>query len=69
MSEENRTYSVVINDEEQYSIWLLGKPIPSGWCEVGKIGTKSECLDYIRTLWLNITPLSVRQHSSKIPSS
>ena len=62
--EDDRIYSVVVNQEEQYSIWFDGKPIPSGWREVGKSGTKKECLDYIETVWTDITPLSVRQQLS-----
>jgi MbtH protein len=58
---DERMYAVVMNDEEQYSIWLGGKPLPTGWREVGKSGTKQECLNYIEEVWTDITPLSVRQ--------
>lgn len=54
-------YAVVMNDEEQYSIWPTFKDIPLGWQNVGKTGTKEECLDYIEEVWTDITPKSVRE--------
>jgi len=59
-AEDRTTYLVVINHEEQYSIWPDYKEIPSGWKEVGKRGLKSECLDYIETVWTDMRPLSLR---------
>lgn len=60
-AEDNRTYTVVANDEEQYSIWADGRPLPAGWHEVGKTGSKSECLDYIGEVWTDMRPKSLRQ--------
>jgi len=60
-AEDNRTYKVVVNHEEQYSIWFSERPNPLGWNDVGKSGTKQECLNYIKEVWLDITPLSVRK--------
>ncbi|MGI8546380.1 MAG: MbtH family protein [Gemmatimonadaceae bacterium] len=60
--EDTRTYHVVMNHEEQYSIWLDGKPIPSGWSAVGKSGPKAECLAYIEEVWTDMRPLSLRKH-------
>jgi MbtH protein len=54
-------YDVVVNDEEQYSIWSTGRPIPQGWSAVGFRATKSAALDYIEKVWTDITPLSVRR--------
>ena len=42
------TYLVVVNHEEQYSIWPDYKAIPGGWRTVGKTGNKDECLAYIK---------------------
>jgi MbtH protein len=53
-------YTVVINHEEQYSIWPTGREIPNGWRPVGKEGSKKECLDYIEEVWTDMRPLSVR---------
>lgn len=57
---DDRTYQVVVNHEEQYSIWLTSKPIPAGWQAVGPSGPKDECLAYIETVWTDMRPLSVR---------
>ena len=54
-------YVVVVNHEEQYSIWFAHREIPAGWTDVGKRGTKNECLDHIEKVWTDITPLSVRE--------
>ncbi len=54
-------YQVVINSEEQYSIWPEGRELPEGWKPVGKAGTKQECLDHIKTVWLDMRPLSLRK--------
>ena len=63
--EDTRIYIVVMNHEEQYSIWFADQPLPLGWNEVGKSGTKQECLSYIKEVWTDITPLSVRLRSNK----
>jgi len=57
---ENRLYTVVKNAEAQYSIWLSDSAIPEGWSEVGKRGTKSECLTYIGQVWTDMRPASLR---------
>ena len=59
--EDQTTYLVVINHEEQYSIWRENKEIPHGWRSVGKMGTKQECLNYIEEVWTDMRPLSLRK--------
>ena len=59
--EDNRTYKVVVNHEEQYSIWLANRENPLGWNDVGKSGLKQECLDYIKEVWTDMRPLSLRK--------
>jgi MbtH protein len=54
-------YTVVVNHEEQYSIWLAHRDTPLGWREVGKTGLKQECLDYIKEVWTDMRPLSLRK--------
>lgn len=54
-------YTVVINHEEQYSIWPVTKTVPAGWREVGKKGSKSECLTYIDEVWTDMRPASLRR--------
>jgi MbtH protein len=61
MSEDTDLYTVVINDEEQYSIWRFGREIPPGWHEAGKTGPKDECLAYIDEVWTDMRPLSLRE--------
>jgi MbtH protein len=58
-------YTVVMNGEEQYSIWLADRPPPAGWSEVGKKGTKSECLSYVNEVWTDMRPLSLRQRMAR----
>lgn len=60
MSEQGR-FAVVLNDEEQYSIWPLGKDIPDGWRADGVTGTKEECLSHISRVWTDMRPLSLRR--------
>lgn len=62
-NEKNDTiYLVVMNQEEQYSIWpKWKKEIPLGWKTVGKEGSKEECLAYIEEVWTDMRPLSLRQ--------
>lgn len=59
--EDTTIYKVVINHEEQYSIWPAYRELPLGWTSVGKEGRKSECLSYIDEVWVDMRPLSVRQ--------
>jgi MbtH protein len=59
--DESAIYTVVVNHEEQYSIWPEYKKIPSGWRAVGKTGPKAECLAYINEVWTDMRPLSLRK--------
>jgi len=59
--EDTTIYKVVINEEEQYSIWPAHKANPPGWKDVGKSGTKEECLAYIKEIWTDMRPLSLRK--------
>ncbi|MEM8531173.1 MAG: MbtH family protein [Chloroflexota bacterium] len=59
--EDSTTYKVVINHEEQYSIWPADRDNPLGWRDAGKQGIKQECLDYINDVWTDMRPLSLRK--------
>ena len=59
--EDTRTYKVLVNHEDQYSLWLASKDIPLGWTDTGKIGTKDECKDYVKEVWTDMRPLSLRK--------
>lgn len=60
-TEDTTVYSVVVNDEEQYSIWPADRELPLGWRGVGKQGPKAECLAYIQEVWTDMRPLSLRK--------
>ena len=60
-SEDTTVYTVVVNHEEQYSIWPADRALPAGWREAGKKGPKAECLEYIKTVWTDMRPLSLRK--------
>jgi MbtH protein len=60
--EEDKTiYKVVVNHEGQYSIWLAYQENPLGWKDAGKSGCKTECLAYIKDVWTDMRPLSLRK--------
>jgi MbtH protein len=59
--EENVILKVVVNREEQYSIWPADRENPLGWSDAGKTGTKSECLAFIEEVWTDMRPLSLRK--------
>ncbi|WPY01797.1 MbtH-like protein (plasmid) [Candidatus Trichorickettsia mobilis] len=59
MSEEKK-YLCLINEEEQYSLWFENKHIPLGWKQVGPVGNKEDCLQYIKEAWQDMRPKSLR---------
>ena len=64
--EDTRIYKVVVNHEEQYSIWFANRENPLGWNDVGKSGLKPECLAYIKEVWTDMRPLSLRKHMEEV---
>lgn len=58
---DEQRYAVVLNDEEQYSIWPEGRELPPGWREDGTRGSKEECLSHIKEVWTDMRPLSLRR--------
>ncbi|GGR90334.1 antibiotic synthesis protein MbtH [Streptomyces aureoverticillatus] len=62
--DDDREYTVVINDEEQYSIWPQGREVPAGWREVGVTGSKDTCLAHIKEVWTDMRPKSLRERMS-----
>ena len=63
--EDSVTYKVVLNDEQQYSIWPADRENASGWRDAGKSGTRQECLAYIKEVWTDMRPLSLRNKMGK----
>lgn len=67
--EDTTIYKVLMNQEEQYSLWPNYKEIPLGWKQVGKAGAKAECLAYIKTVWTDMRPLSLRKKMEEITNN
>jgi MbtH protein len=63
--QDDRTYKVVVNHEEQYSIWPAERENAPGWRDAGQTGTKGECLAYIERVWTDMRPLSLRRRMDK----
>ena len=63
---EATRYKVVVNQEEQYSIWPEDRDLPAGWRAEGCAGTKQECLDHIEEVWTDMRPLSLRQKQDEV---
>ncbi|AXA67773.1 MbtH family protein [Pseudomonas oryzihabitans] len=59
--QDDATFKVLVNHEEQYSLWPDYKAVPAGWRETGARGSKQECLDYVERTWTDMRPLSLRQ--------
>jgi MbtH protein len=59
--EETRPHAVVVNDEEQYSIWPVGRDLPAGGRAGGFTGSEEECLAYIDETWTDMRPASLRR--------
>ena len=58
--QDTTVYTVVVNHEEQYSIWPADRELPLGWSAAGKQGSKAECLAYIESVWTDMRPKSLR---------
>ncbi len=67
-TQDDRTYVVVVNHEEQYSIWPAERDLPPGWRAVGKQGLKAECLSHIAEVWTDMRPLSLRKKMEALAS-
>lgn len=60
MDDADRQYQVLVNHEEQYSLWPFDKAPPAGWRQTGTSGTKDACLEYVNATWTDMRPLSLR---------
>ena len=59
-SMDGDNFKVLVNVEEQHSLWPSAQPAPKGWRQVGPVGSKQDCLAWINANWPDIAPLSVR---------
>ena len=64
--EDTTTYKVVVNQEEQYSVWPAEKKNPLGWTDISKVSSKTECLAYIKTVWTDMRPLSLKREMDQL---
>jgi MbtH protein len=58
---DNTIYRVLLNQEEQYSIWPADRENPLGWRDAGKTASKTECLAHIKEVWTDMRPLNLRK--------
>jgi MbtH protein len=61
-ADDSTVYRVVVNHEEQYSIWPVAKAVPRGWFDAGKQGSRTVCLAHIEQEWTDMRPRSLRNH-------
>lgn len=67
--QDTSIYKVVVNHEEQYSIWPADRENPLGWNDAGKTGLKLECLEHIKEVWTDMRPLSLRLRMMDVSAS
>jgi MbtH protein len=60
-SDGNANYKVLVNHEGQYSIWLAARENPIGWSDGGKSGSKAECLAYVKEVWTDMRPFTLKK--------
>ena len=65
--EDKTIYKVVVNHEEQYSIWPTHRENALGWNDAGRSGSKADCLAYIKEVWTDMRPLSLRKSMAEHP--
>jgi MbtH protein len=68
MTAQERSWRVVVNAEEQYSVWPAERDIPGGWSAAGFEGSEEACLDHIQAVWSDIRPKSLRDHLAALKS-
>jgi MbtH protein len=65
----DHVYKVVVNHEEQYSLWPADRENPAGWLDEGTVGTKAECLARVEEVWTDMRPLSLRREMERAAAS
>ena len=63
--DDSTTYRVVVNTEEQYSVWPVRLAVPRGWTPVGSPGPKADCLRFVEEVWTDMRPLSLRRAAQR----
>jgi uncharacterized protein YbdZ (MbtH family) len=62
--DEEGSFFVLVNDEEQHSLWPAFADVPAGWQVVYGEADRAACLDYIEQNWTDIRPKSLRERLS-----
>ena len=63
--DENGEFLVLVNEEQQYSLWPTFREVPAGWSAVGPRGSREECLDYIEENWVDMRPRSLAEQMNE----
>jgi MbtH protein len=63
---QDGTLKVVVNDEDQYSLWPAERENPPGWRDAGRTGTRTECLEFISQVWTDMVPRSLRKPAANV---
>lgn len=66
--DENASYVVLANAEEQHSLWPSSAPVPSGWSVVHEAADRAACLNYVERNWTDMRPASLRGELAGTPS-
>jgi len=61
--DENGRYVVLVNDEEQHSLWPAFAEVPAGWRVVFGEDTRSACVAHVEEHWTDLRPKSLRERS------
>jgi MbtH protein len=59
--DEDGQFFVLVNDEDQHSLWPTFAPVPAGWNVVFGEGTRQDCLAYVEEHWTDMRPRSLRE--------
>jgi len=65
-NDQSTIFMVIVNHEEQYCLWPKSKDMPDGWKSTGKEGPKPDCLQYVKDVWTDMRPLSLRRTMSEV---
>lgn len=59
--DDKGTFYVLVNDEEQYSLWPAFADVPAGWRVVFGESERAQCLDFVEKTWTDLRPRSLRE--------
>jgi uncharacterized protein YbdZ (MbtH family) len=59
--DEDGAFFVLVNDEEQHSLWPVFADVPAGWRVIYGEADRAECVNYIEQHWTDIRPRSLRE--------